>query len=163
MPHANAPASMRPKSIIEKARAAQKAWRNIPLKQRCDAVLAMVEALISMKDDMVPELAHMMGRPVRYGGEFGGVKDRADYMASIAETSLANIEIENSPAFRRYIARDALGVVFVIAPWNYPYLTAINTIAPALMAGNAVDLEARHADASGRRSLPNGGGQKRPT
>jgi acyl-CoA reductase-like NAD-dependent aldehyde dehydrogenase len=128
-------------STIAAARIAQKQWAKVPLKARCDVVLAMVEALIAMKDDMVPELAHMMGRPVRYGGEFGGVKDRADYMASIAESSLANIEIENSPAFRRFIAREPLGVVMVIAPWNYPYLTAINTIAPALMAGNAVVLK----------------------
>lgn len=129
------------KATIEAARIAQTQWRNTPIKQRCDAVQALIEALIAMKEEMVPELAHMMGRPVRYGGEFGGVKDRGDYMASIASSALAPIEIENSPAFRRYIAREPLGVVFVIAPWNYPYLTAINTIAPALMAGNAVVLK----------------------
>ncbi len=62
-------------------------------------------------------------------------------MASIAASALADIDIEESPAFRRFIAREPLGVVMVIAPWNYPYLTAINTIAPALMAGNAVVLK----------------------
>ena len=36
------------------------------------------------------------------------------------------------------IKREPVGLVLVIAPWNYPYLTAINTIVPALMAGNAV-------------------------
>ena len=39
------------------------------------------------------------------------------------------------------IKREPVGVVMVIAPWNYPYLTAINTIVPALMAGNAVLLK----------------------
>jgi acyl-CoA reductase-like NAD-dependent aldehyde dehydrogenase len=34
-----------------------------------------------------------------------------------------------------------VGVVFVVAPWNYPYLTAVNTIVPALIAGNAVVLK----------------------
>ncbi len=34
-----------------------------------------------------------------------------------------------------------MGVVLVIAPWNYPYMTAINTVAPALIAGNAVMLK----------------------
>ena len=40
-----------------------------------------------------------------------------------------------------YVQRVPLGVVFVIAPWNYPYLTAVNTVVPALMAGNAVILK----------------------
>ncbi len=34
-----------------------------------------------------------------------------------------------------------LGTVLVIAPWNYPYLTAVNAVVPALMAGNAVILK----------------------
>ena len=128
-------------SAIAAARVAQKAWAERAITERVTAVQAFVTALIAMKDEMVPELAHMMGRPVRYGGEFGGVKERADYMAGIAESALAPMQIENSAAFRRFIAREPLGVVMVIAPWNYPYLTAINTIAPALMAGNAVVLK----------------------
>jgi acyl-CoA reductase-like NAD-dependent aldehyde dehydrogenase len=46
----------------------------------------------------------------------------------------------------RYVRRDPLGVVFTIAPWNYPYLTAVNSVIPALMAGNAVVL--KHAASS---------------
>ena len=91
-----------------------------------------------MNDAIVPEIAKMMGRPVRYGGEFGGVDERTAYMAGIAEEALAPIVIEESAAFGRRIQREAHGVVFVIAPWNYPYLTAINTISPALIAGNGV-------------------------
>lgn len=129
------------KAALAEARAAQKAWARRPLSERVSIVQGFAGALLAMKDEMVPEIAWQMGRPVRYGGEFGPVKDRADYMASIAEAALANIEIESSPAFRRYIAREPLGVVMVIAPWNYPYLTAINTIAPALISGNAVVLK----------------------
>jgi len=94
-----------------------------------------------MTGEVVPELAHMMGRPIRYGGEFGGVNERASYMADIAARALAPIEVEDSDAFKRYIQRDPHGLVFVIAPWNYPYMTAINTVAPALIAGNAVMLK----------------------
>jgi acyl-CoA reductase-like NAD-dependent aldehyde dehydrogenase len=128
-------------SAIAAARVARKAWAKRSVADRVAAVQAFVAALLAMKDEMVPELAHMMGRPVRYGGEFGGVKERADYMASIAEAALAPLSVENSAAFRRFIAREPLGVVMVVAPWNYPYLTAINTIVPALMAGNAVLLK----------------------
>ncbi len=123
------------------ARAAQKEWARRPIPERVAITQAFIAALLTMKDDMVPELAWQMGRPVRYGGEFGGVKERSDYMGSIAESALAPIVIEDSAAFRRFIRRDPLGVVMVIAPWNYPYLTSVNTIAPALMAGNAVVLK----------------------
>jgi acyl-CoA reductase-like NAD-dependent aldehyde dehydrogenase len=49
--------------------------------------------------------------------------------------------VEDSDRFRREIRREPVGVVFVIAPWNYPFLTAVNTIVPALIAGNAVVLK----------------------
>lgn len=91
-----------------------------------------------MVAEVVPELAHMMGRPVRYGGEFKGFNERSNYVASIAADALAPLVIEESGNFERRIEREAHGVVFVIAPWNYPYMTAINTVAPALMAGNTV-------------------------
>jgi acyl-CoA reductase-like NAD-dependent aldehyde dehydrogenase len=101
-------------------------------------VQAGVEKLGTMNDEIVPEIAQMMGRPIRYGGEFGGVKERADYMAEIAETALQSTLIEESEHFSRQIKREPHGIVLVIAPWNYPYLTAINTVAPALIAGNSV-------------------------
>jgi acyl-CoA reductase-like NAD-dependent aldehyde dehydrogenase len=90
---------------------------------------------------VVEGLAWQMGRPTRYGGEFGGVNERTEYMAGIAEATLAPQVIEDGARFRRVLARDPVGVVFVIAPWNYPYLTAINTIVPALIAGNSVILK----------------------
>ncbi len=126
---------------IETARRSQSAWAARPLAERVDLVRAGVAALGAMGDETVTELAHMMGRPVRYGGEFGGVKERADYMANIAADALAPIIAEDSAAFERRILREPHGLVLVIAPWNYPYLTAINTVAPALIAGNAVMLK----------------------
>jgi acyl-CoA reductase-like NAD-dependent aldehyde dehydrogenase len=125
-------------AIVERARTAQKKWRETPLDERISLVLKCVEVLGSKNDEIVPELAHMMGRPVRYGGEFGGVKERTVYMSDIAHESLKPLVIEDSDAFERRIVREPHGIVFVIAPWNYPYLTSINTIVPALIAGNAV-------------------------
>ena len=124
-----------------RARAAQKAWAARPLSERIALVLKAVDQVGAMNDVIVPELAHQMGRPVRYGGEFRGFNERAQYMAEIAQTALAPIVLEDSAAFRRHIAREAHGVVLVIAPWNYPYMTAINTVAPALIAGNTVVLK----------------------
>ena len=126
---------------IMRARAAQRDWAARSLSDRTDLVRAGVAALGEMSDDVTLELAYMMGRPVRYGGEFGGVVERASHMADIAEDALAPIIVEDSATFERRIQREPHGVVLVIAPWNYPYLTAINTVAPALIAGNAVMLK----------------------
>ncbi len=124
-----------------RARAAQAAWAARPLQERIDLVMAGVAAVGAMNDEIVPELAHMMGRPVRYGGEFGGFNERASHMAGIAEEALADIAVGEDETFKRYIKRIPHGVVFVVAPWNYPYMTAINTVAPALIAGNTVVLK----------------------
>lgn len=128
-------------AAVAQAKSAQAAWALRPLADRIALVQAGVAAVGAMNDDIVPELAHQMGRPVRYGGEFGGFNERATYMARIAEDALAPIVIEDSDKFRRVIKRVPHGLVLVVAPWNYPYMTAINTVAPALIAGNAVMLK----------------------
>lgn len=126
---------------IAKMRAAQIAWAARPLQERIDLVMAGVDAIGAMNDEIVPELARMMGRPIRYGGEFRGFHERASHMAQIAERSLSPIEVGEDATFKRMIKRIPHGVVFVVAPWNYPYMTAINTVAPALIAGNCVVLK----------------------
>ncbi|WP_417413318.1 aldehyde dehydrogenase family protein [Hoeflea sp.] len=128
-------------AAVARSRKAQKDWARRPLEERIALVKAGVARLNEMSDEVVPELAWMMGRPVRYGGEFGGVNERTNYMAGIAARALAPIEIENSAQFERRIEHVPHGVVFVVAPWNYPYMTAINTVAPALIAGNTVVLK----------------------
>jgi len=128
-------------AAVARARAAQKDWAALPLSTRIEKVKAGVAALNGMKDRVVEELAWQMGRPTRFGGEFGGVNDRTAYMSQIAAEALAPMVVEASDRFERRIERAPVGVVFVLAPWNYPYLTAINTIVPALIAGNAVVLK----------------------
>ncbi len=128
-------------AAVARARSAQKDWAARPLAERIALVKAGVEKLNGMKDKLVEELAWQMGRPTRYGGEFGGVGDRTNYMSEIAEQALAPIVAEASDRFERRIVKEPVGVVFIVAPWNYPYLTTINTLAPALIAGNAVILK----------------------
>ena len=129
-------------AAVERARTAQADWARVPVAERAAYMLKMLEALVGMSDEIVPELAWQMGRPIRYGGEFGGVKERTQYMVEIAERALAPVPASNpKDGFRRYVKKDPLGVVMVIAPWNYPYLTAVNTIVPALIAGSTVILK----------------------
>ncbi|MGD9919832.1 MAG: aldehyde dehydrogenase family protein [Pseudorhodoplanes sp.] len=124
------------------AREAQRHWRRVALSERKAAVLRALDALEAMNSDIVSELAQQMGRPVRFGGEFGGVKERAVYMTRIADESLAPlVPDDDRPGIRRMVKFEPVGIVLVIAPWNYPFLTAINAIVPALIAGNAVLLK----------------------
>ncbi|WP_212627247.1 aldehyde dehydrogenase family protein [Pseudomonas sp. PP3] len=148
------------------AATAQAQWKRRPLNERAAFCSAAVDAMLAMKEQIVPELAWQMGRPVRYGaGELRGFEERARHMIAIAPEALAAVEPVPIAGFRRYIKREPLGTVLVVAPWNYPYLTAVNTIIPALMAGNAVILKhasqtllvgERFAEAFRRANLPPG-------
>lgn len=127
--------------VVSVARTAQIDWANVPLDDRVGYCLKALDALKEMNDEIVPELAWQMGRPIRFGGEYGGVDERTRYMAGIAGDALADVVRNDRPGFTRYLKRVPLGIVMVIAPWNYPFMTAINTIMPALMAGNVVILK----------------------
>ena len=128
-------------AAVARAGAAQKTWAAMPPEDRIELVRAGVERVGEMNAEIVTELAHQMGRPVKYGGEFSGFNERATHMADIAAEGLADIKVSDDDQFTRYIKRVPHGVVLVVAPWNYPYMTAINTVAPALIAGNTVILK----------------------
>jgi acyl-CoA reductase-like NAD-dependent aldehyde dehydrogenase len=153
-------------SALSAASAAQGRWRQVPLAERAAWCSAAVDAMLAMREEIVPELALQMGRPVRYGGgELRGFEERARHMIAIAPQALADVEPAPKDGFRRYIRREPVGTVLVIAPWNYPYLTAVNSVIPALMAGNSVILKhatqtllvgERFAEAFRRARLPEG-------
>ena len=95
-----------------------------------------------MADEIAPELAWQMGRPVQYGrNEVLRTAERARHMIEIAPAALADHVPAPLDGFHRFIRREPLGTLFVIAPWNYPYLSAVNSVIPGLMAGNAVVLK----------------------
>lgn len=146
---------------LEKARAAQRDWARTPLADRRAAMLRFLDAMEALNPQIVPELAWQMGRPVRYGGELRSLAERVRVLVDLAERALA----ADVAGDGRYVARVPVGLVLVIAPWNYPFLTAANTIVPALLAGNAVILKPsaqtpltgeRFAEALRMAGLPDG-------
>jgi acyl-CoA reductase-like NAD-dependent aldehyde dehydrogenase len=134
--------------VFSAARDAQKGWSALPLDSRIDYCLKALDVLLAMRQDIAVELTWQMGRPIRYTPyELNGVEQRTRHMAKIAAESLAPLDSgleHGTTGAHRYIKREPLGVVFVLAPWNYPYLTTVNSIMPALMAGNSVVL--KHSD-----------------
>jgi acyl-CoA reductase-like NAD-dependent aldehyde dehydrogenase len=122
---------------------AQRRWQEVPLKERAAMCLGMVEAMVGAVGEIAPELSWQMGRPVRYTPNeiMGGFNERARYMIAAAERALADVQVEPKQGFTRFIRRRPLGVVLTLAPWNYPYLTSVNSIVPAIMAGNTVVLK----------------------
>ncbi len=131
--------------IVQQARTAQKAWAARSLDERCKAVGAAVARFVANKGDIALAITRQMGRPLRYTpNEVAGFEERANHMIAIAAQALAPIEMPQKDKLTRFIAREPVGVVFTIAPWNYPLLTAVNSIVPALVAGNSVIL--KHSD-----------------
>lgn len=129
-------------AALARARASQANWRKTTVRERAECCRRFAEAATRRRDVLGLELSWQMGRPIRYAPrEIDRMADRAVAMSNLAEESLASIELEPLNGFSRFIRREPLGVVFVIAPWNYPYLTAINSIVPAILAGNAVLLK----------------------
>jgi acyl-CoA reductase-like NAD-dependent aldehyde dehydrogenase len=120
-------------------------WRRTPLEARAEACGKWIDALLTHSDAISQELTLQMGRPIRYSaGELRGTADRARAMIRLAPTALADIVPPEKEGFRRFIRREPLGTVLVLSPWNYPWLTSVNAIIPAILSGNTVLL--KHAD-----------------
>src|SRR5580692_6473815 len=131
--------------VLDAARAAQLAWGRTPLAARCEVLGNAVDAFVAKANDIAAEITWQMGRPIRHSpGEIRGFEERARYMLGLAPAALAPVQPGDKAGFDRRIKRVPLGVIAVVAPWNYPYLTAVNAVMPALIAGNAVVLKHSH-------------------
>lgn len=138
--YAERPLSTQIGAVLDQARVAQQNWKKVPLAERKAICERALSYFIDHADEIGLELTWQMGRPIRYTPNEirRGFAERARYMIDIADEALADIRPQPVEGFQRYIKREALGVVFVVAPWNYPYLTSVNSVFPALLAGNAV-------------------------
>jgi acyl-CoA reductase-like NAD-dependent aldehyde dehydrogenase len=151
---------------LARARSAAPAWRALPVAERAALLSRAVDAFVARKSEIAAEITRQMGRPIRFTpSEVAGFEERARTMIEVAAGALADLEVGPKEGFTRFIRRVPLGTVLVIAPWNYPYLTAVNAVVPALMAGNAVILKpsaqtpltaVRMAEAFAAAGLPEG-------
>lgn len=153
--------------VLDRGARAFDAWKRVPLEERAAICRRMVDWMVERADDIGAEITRQMGRPIAHSPfEIRrGFQERALHMIDIAADALADVEAAPMPGFRRFIRHEPLGLVFVIAPWNYPYLTSVNAIVPALVAGNTVLLKVsqqtplvatRYAEAFAHAGLPEG-------
>jgi acyl-CoA reductase-like NAD-dependent aldehyde dehydrogenase len=153
--------------VLGRAVAAQRAWRATPLAERIDVVERLVPWMVERADVVGAELSRQMGRPVAHAPFeiTRGFAERATWLAGAAEEALADTEVGSADGLRCFIRHDPLGVVLVVAPWNYPYLCSVNAVVPSLLAGNAVVLKVasqtplvaeRWADGLAAAGLPDG-------
>ena len=154
-------------ATLARAVEAQRRWRDVPVAERAAICTRAVEWCVARADELGAELTSQMGRPIAHSPfELKrGFQERGTYMAGIAGSALADIEVERSQSFHRFVRREPLGVVLVLAPWNYPWLTSVNAVVPAMLAGNAVILKMaeqtplvaeRYAEAFAAAGLPAG-------
>lgn len=151
-------------SALQESASSQRQWKRIAPAERAAICRRMVEWCVARADALGEELTRQMGRPVAYTPNEirRGFHERALYMCSIAEEALKDISVENH---KRFIRREPLGMVLVVAPWNYPWLTSVNAVVPAILAGNSVILKMaaqtplvaeRYAEAFKAAGLPQG-------
>jgi acyl-CoA reductase-like NAD-dependent aldehyde dehydrogenase len=154
-------------NALAKAGASQAAWGRVPVTERAAVCKRMLDWLLERADKIGEELTWQIGRPIAYSPNEirRGFQERVNYMAGIAERELADIELEPKENFRRFIRREPVGVVLVLAPWNYPWLASVNAVVPAILAGNSVILKIapqtplvaeRYAEAFKAAGLPEG-------
>lgn len=154
-------------AALQKAHTARRLWKSTPVEQRQAYCSKMVAWMVEQAEAIGTELSWQMGRPVQYASKeiTGGFQERAHYMIEQAPKALEDISLPPSPGLSRFIQRAPLGTVLVLAPWNYPYLTSVNAVIPALLAGNTVILKhanqtmrcaERYAEAAREAGLPEG-------
>ena len=117
-------------------------WRNISINERKNILTKFVDLFLENKNEIEEQLCRQMGRPIsQCGGEMNGFEERARYMIDKSEQALENIVSKKDNEFDNFITKDPLGTIFIIAPWNYPYNTSVNSVVPSLLSGNTVILK----------------------
>ncbi len=120
--------------VVQKAKAASKAWRQVPLEERLQTIQNAYAAAEPALHNLAELLSREMGKDIRRStSEVQGTIWGGPYMANSALEALhskntGGATIEYAP----------LGVAVIISPWNYPLAMANNLMMPALMAGNSV-------------------------
>ena len=127
---------------IQNAYEARKKWKETSLSERKEIVRNFVKCFLVNNTEIVENLCKQIGRPIsQCPGEMRGFEERANYMIENSDRALEDVVSRKDNEFDNYIKKEPLGTIFVIAPWNYPFNTSVNSIVPSLLSGNSVILK----------------------
>jgi len=127
---------------IDKAHNVQRDWAQLTLSKRLELVQHGLQYFDKNRVVIAKDIALQMGRPIKHAhNEINGFFERANYLCDAAETAFAPLILPDNNNSQRRIEQVPLGVIFVVAAWNYPLLIAVNSIIPSLLAGNTIILK----------------------
>ncbi|KAF4555547.1 Aldehyde dehydrogenase-like protein 16 [Elsinoe fawcettii] len=114
-------------------------FRKTTLAHRQHIIRKALDLLLERQDELAQELTEQMGRPIAFAAkEITTAVARGEYLLKISGDALADTPGEPQQGFKRFVRKVPLGPVLILFPWNYPYLTLINSIVPAILSGNTV-------------------------
>lgn len=127
---------------VSAARRASGPWGRRPPRERADLLIELADRL----DADVEQLSRLetcnAGHPAAVvGGEIHSAADRLRFFAGAGRCLEGRSAGEYAAGYTSLIRREAIGVAGLVTPWNYPLLTAVTKLAPALAAGNTVILK----------------------
>ena len=129
-------------TVLQNAYDARKKWKETSLRERKEIIINFVKSFLSNDEEIIENLCKQIGRPIiQCPGEMRGFEERANYMVDNSDRALEDLVSRKDSEFDNYIKKEPLGTIFVIAPWNYPFNTSVNSIVPSLLSGNTVILK----------------------
>jgi acyl-CoA reductase-like NAD-dependent aldehyde dehydrogenase len=130
------------RAAVARARAAQPAWAELPVRERARRLRAFRDELTARAEEVIDAVVGEGGktRQEALGMEVMLVVDLTDYFCKRAERILAPQPIplhllKHRKSYLHFVPR---GVVGIIAPWNFPFSIPTGEAVMALLAGNAV-------------------------
>jgi succinate-semialdehyde dehydrogenase/glutarate-semialdehyde dehydrogenase len=131
-------------AAVERARAAQKAWARTPFKERRSVLLRFHDLILARQEEILDLIQIESGKARKHA--FEEVLDVAIVARYYANTAAKHLRTRRRRGAlplltATYEHHHPLGVVGIVAPWNYPLTLSVSDALPALAAGNAVVLK----------------------
>ncbi len=127
---------------VAAARAAQPGWEAVKLEEKKNILHAIGQELIDRCDEIGKLLSSEEGKPFAEGrGETFRAGEFYQYYAAECLRQIGESAASVRPGIHIDISREALGVVGLITPWNFPVAIAAWKMGPALAYGNTVVLK----------------------
>lgn len=127
---------------VAAAQRSAQAWARLTPRQRSEALFALADRLMADTETMVELESTNCGKPLgRVAGEVTSAADRLRFFGGAGRTLEGRASGEYAAGYTSLIRREPVGVAGLITPWNYPLLTAVTKLSPALAAGNTVVLK----------------------